>query len=285
MKKLNFILIITLFGVFGCETQKNSLTETILYTTLRPNNLDIYLFEKDNSAPKRITNYKGLDYNATFSPDGEWIVYTSDREGNSDLYAMRNGDTDVKVIRLTAHKAMDDQAAFSPDGKTIVFMSSRGGYSDLWQMPFNPASPALTEEQSAFNLTKTDFYGEFNPAFSPNGKQIAYARENPATHNMNIYLQAVDDPNDAGKPLEPDRLNLFSADVHPRFSPDGKWVVFVSSRALTKDEWTSSGFHPQPDGEIFVKRIDSDELAVQLTDDKWEDGITPSWTFIETGRK
>lgn len=214
------------------------------------------------------------------SPDKQWLIYACGAR-----FAESNQKVDIWRVKLDGSEALNltenlqGNSAFpdlSSDGKRIVFRGGHDGNKEIYLMDF--------DGKNLRRMTNTP-QTETMPVISPDGKHIAYARENPETHNMNIYLQTVDNPNDTGKPLEPERLNLFSADVHPRFSPDGKWIVFVSSRALTKDEWTSSGFHPQPDGEIFAKRIGSDEPAVQLTDDKWEDGITPYWGFIETGRK
>ncbi|WP_165957992.1 PD40 domain-containing protein [Segetibacter sp. 3557_3] len=92
---------------------------------------------------------------------------------------------------------------------------------------------------------------------------------------MNIYVQEVNNPNDKGVPLDAVTDKL---DLHPRFSPDGKWVVFVSSRAFMYDEFPLCGFNPQPYGEVFIKKIGSDKPPIQLTHDKWEDGM-PFWGY------
>jgi TolB protein len=74
-----------------------------------------------------------LDYNPAWSPDGRWIVFTSERDGSPDLYKV---DLDTsRVTRLTNHAMYEDQAAVSPDGKRIVFVSTReGGTADLWTL-------------------------------------------------------------------------------------------------------------------------------------------------------
>jgi WD40-like Beta Propeller Repeat len=61
--------------------------ERIVYTTLRPANWEMFLFEP-NAAPKQITDDPALDYDATFSPDGRWIVFCSERSSNPDVYAL-----------------------------------------------------------------------------------------------------------------------------------------------------------------------------------------------------
>src|SRR5436190_636737 len=61
--------------------------ERLIYTTLRPANKELYLFEPGAAAPKPITNDPALDYDATFSPDGRWVVFCSERAGNPNLYA------------------------------------------------------------------------------------------------------------------------------------------------------------------------------------------------------
>jgi Tol biopolymer transport system component len=63
--------------------------------------------------------------------------------------------------------------------------------------------------------------------------------------------------------------------MHPRFSPDGRWIVFVSDRGGFLDEWVRSGLQPQPYGELYALPIDGGP-AVRLTHDKWEDGL-PFW--------
>ena len=61
-------------------------TETIVYSSIQPSNWNLYLFESPGSEPRRLTTDPGLDYNAAISPDGRWVVFTSERSGNPDLY-------------------------------------------------------------------------------------------------------------------------------------------------------------------------------------------------------
>jgi len=151
----------------------DSLVEAVVYTTLRPPNWDIYLFEQRGGKPRRLTNHPSLDYNAVFSPDGRWVVFTSERAGNADLYAMDITNAN-RLIGLTSHPAMDDAACFSPDGKQLAFVSTRDGNADIFVMPFAPQD--RTAEQSARNLTHRPG-GDFQPAFSPDGRRIAYSRQ------------------------------------------------------------------------------------------------------------
>lgn len=147
--------------------------EAVVYTTLRPPNLDIYLFEKPGSPPRRLTDDPALDYNAALSPDGRWVVFTSERGGNVDLYALdlQRGGT---PLRLTRHDALDDAASFSPDGRRLAFVSTRGGDADIFLMAFAPGE--ATAESQATNVTKSPG-GDFNPVFSPDGQRLAFSRQ------------------------------------------------------------------------------------------------------------
>ena len=74
-----------------------------------------------------------MDYDPAWSPDGQSIVFTSEREGSADLFRVKPDGTALE--RLTDSPAYDDQAAFSPDGKQLVFVTTRaGGTADLWTM-------------------------------------------------------------------------------------------------------------------------------------------------------
>ena len=56
--------------------------ETIVYSSIQPSNRDLYLFDGPGSEPRRLTTAPGLDYNGVVSPDGRWVVFTSERSGS-----------------------------------------------------------------------------------------------------------------------------------------------------------------------------------------------------------
>src|SRR5215472_10942233 len=88
----------------------------MLMNRLAPSGMVLYVASADGSGERSLLPVSGFDYNASFSPDGKWIVFTSERNGSgqADLYRVRVDGTGLE--RLTDDPALDDQAAISPDG-------------------------------------------------------------------------------------------------------------------------------------------------------------------------
>jgi len=224
----------------GSIESAEPLVEALVHTTLRPENLDIYLFERSTDTPTRLTDHPALDYNATFSPDGRWIVFTSERTGNPELWAMEVG-SEGEPIRLTHHEALDDAADFSPDGRRLAFVSTRDGNADIFVMPFAPGDSIAAER--ATNLTRRPG-GDFHPAFSPDGRSIAFSRQDVLWSNfsaenpvfdisvVNLYVMGADgsDPrllvgSVPGPEMEPP-LAYGSVAGSPTWAADGEHIYF-----------------------------------------------------------
>src|SRR5579859_6564389 len=89
-----------------------SATHRILLNRIGPSGAELFIANADGSAERSLLAAPGFDYNASFSPDGKWIVFTSERAGSADIYRVRVDGTGLE--RLTDDPAYDDQAAFSP---------------------------------------------------------------------------------------------------------------------------------------------------------------------------
>jgi TolB protein len=146
-------------------------SETLVYTSTRPNNWDIYLFDSLDAAPRRLTDHPNMDYNAVLSRDGRWVVFVSERDGNANVYAL-DLTSEREPIALTSYSGMDDAPTLSPDGSRVAFVSTRSGNPDVFVMPFAPGDAGA--EERAVNVPNNP-YGDFNPAFSPDGSQIAFS--------------------------------------------------------------------------------------------------------------
>ncbi len=79
----------------------------------------------DGSEVTRLTYHEALEGFPSWSPDGQWIVFDSDRDGNWEIYLMRADG--LRVTRLTSSEASEGPACWSPDGQWIVFDSDRDG--------------------------------------------------------------------------------------------------------------------------------------------------------------
>jgi len=226
------------FLLAGCADRPESLAtktrERIAYSSLRASNWDIYYFAKPGAEPRRLTDSSGLDYDAVFSPDGRWVVFTSERRGNPDLYAIDLQQDGMPAPRLLIDSvAMEDQASFSPAGDAIAFVSTHSGNADIYTIRFDPASTATMEQ--ATNLTH-DEGGDFRPAFSPDGARIAFSTDRdtpPQGHPFftftrqrvgEIYVMDRDGQNAK-------RLTSSAGwDGSPKWSPDGQTIYFYSER-------------------------------------------------------
>jgi TolB protein len=189
----------------------------------------------DGSGEKRLTNSPGYDAEATVSPDGSTIVFTSVRDSDLEIYTMAADGTNVR--RLTHEPGYDGGAFFSPDGRRIVYrrdsypddtglagyreLLSRGlyrpGVLELWVMDRDGGNKRQVTRLGA---------ASFAPFFHPDGKRIIFASnvENPRGRAFDLYLVKDDGSGLERVTSEP------SFDGFPMFSPDGKKLVFASNR-------------------------------------------------------
>ena len=177
--------------------------------------------ESKEFALRRLTELPGLESQPDLSPDGRLVVYSSAASGNRDVYVMRAEGG--RAINITAGSpAADEQAAFSPDGDRLVFRSSRDG-AGLFLM-------GATGE-SVRRLTD----GGFDPAWSPDGTQVAYSMEaviDPYARDLLAALWIVD------VATGEKRQRLAGDAAQPAWSPDGRRIAYWANTAGQRDLWT-----------------------------------------------
>jgi Tol biopolymer transport system component len=196
---------------------------------------DIFLANKDGSGLVQLTNSGKYDAEATISPKGDKIVFTSTRDGDPELYLM---DLDgSNQTRLTFEKGYDGGAFFSYDGKKIVFRASRPktekeleDYNELVNEGLvRPTNLEIfVMDADGKNMKQVTNLGKasFAPFFHPDGKRIIFSSNYGSANgrDFNLFMINID-----GTGLEQITFNP-TFDGFPMFSPDGKYLVFGSNR-------------------------------------------------------
>lgn len=196
---------------------------------------DIFKADTNGNIVKRLTNTPGYNAEATISPKGDLIVFTSTRNGDLDLYTMDLEGNNVKQI--TNQLGYDGGAWFSPDGSKILWRASRPkteaeiqDYKEL--LAEGLVAPnnmevwiANADGSDAKQITFLD-KANWAPNFMPDGKHVIFCSNHEYERGFpfNMYITDIN-----GKGLEKvSRDNGF--DAFPMFSPDGKKIIFSSNR-------------------------------------------------------
>ncbi|GAB4124236.1 MAG: hypothetical protein OHK0045_11190 [Raineya sp.] len=196
---------------------------------------DIFVADLNGKIIKQLTNQKGYDAEATVSPKGDKIVFTSTRSGDLELWVMDIDGNNPKQI--TNELGYDGGAFFSPDGSKIVFRASRPKTDEerkeylelLEQGLVQPTNMEIfvcnadgSEMKQITNLGKANWA----PFFHPSGKKIIFSSNHHSKRGYNFNLFMID--------LDGNNLEQISFDgvfdAFPMFSPDGKKIIFSSNR-------------------------------------------------------
>jgi TolB protein len=216
--------------VVGSAHGRRSDRYTLAYASFGPLNTAIFVANADGTAERPLLGDPKLDSNPTFSPDGQWVLFTSRRDGSDDVYRVRTDGSALE--RLTTDPAFDDQAVMSPDGRHVAFVSSRSGQADIWLLDLST--------RQLRNLTSHPG-GDYRPAWSADGEWLAFtsdrdsagARESTGAQFAPRQLTQIYAIRADGTDLR--RLTHGDSTVGgASWSPDGKAIVCYEAAA---EDW------------------------------------------------
>lgn len=199
------------------------------------NSFDIFVADLKGNIISQLTNTSGYDAEATVSPIGDKIVFTSMRSGDLELYTC---DIDgSNVLQVTNQLGYDGGAFFSNDGKKLIFRSSRPQTPEeineyktlLGEGLVKPTEMELyTCNIDGSELKQITSLGGANwaPFFHPSDEKVIFSSNHKTTRGFPFNLFMIDVN---GENLEQITFDT-SFDAFPVFSNDGKKIVFSSNR-------------------------------------------------------
>ena len=200
--------------------------------------MELYVRSAKTGMYRRLTNVRGYDAEASYSPDGQWIVFSSTRQAYDhklsaadqkqletdpsyfgEIYIMRaDAGPNVEPKRLTNVPGYDGGPFFSPDGKRIIWrrFDTTGLIADVWTM-----NPDGSDQRQI-----TDFGAmSWAPYIHPSGKYIVFSSNKLGFENFELFLVDIDGTK------EPVRVTYSDGfDGLPVPSPDGTRLAWTSSR-------------------------------------------------------
>lgn len=207
----------------------------IAFTCYEPLNrivsAQICMYSMDANKVISFPRFHGTNSAPAWSPDGKQIMFSSSMQGPPDLYVMDSNGARPKRLTFSGNGAATSPAWNPKTGQSVVFVSDRGGIPKLFMMN--------ADGTNTTNLDLPDKGYLIDPAWSPNGQLLAFSWRRP-TGNYDIYIM---------EPGSQDIIELTrdeGRNERPSWAPDGRHIVFESTRGGTRQIWTMLADGSQP---------------------------------------
>jgi tricorn protease len=196
---------------------------------------DVWLADADGRNPRRLTAHVARDFAPRFSPDGQWIAFTSNRAGNNDVYVVPLAGGEPR--QLTYHSGDDQALYWTPDGREIVMSSGRG--SGAWGSPlYRVALDGTVPRPMGMDMGRAGMIKQDATLVAFNRSLPSYWRKGyRGNANADIAVQDLK----SGEITEITDTNLQQYksavhDVHPMWGADGM-IYFASERDSVFNLW------------------------------------------------
>lgn len=190
----------------------------------------ICMYSMDAARVVSFPRFRGTNSAPAWSADGSQLVFSSSMNGNPELYSINGGGGGLK--RLTFSNGASTSPVWNPKtNATIAFVSDRSGVPKLYLMN--------SDGTNAQNLDLPDKGYLIDPSWSPSGQLLAFSWRRPS-NNYDIYVmdvatrQIIELTHDTGR------------NERPSWAPDGRHIVFESTRSGTRQIWTMLADGSQP---------------------------------------
>lgn len=229
----------------------------LAYTSPCPGNQEhypnaaIYLINADGTGEQKITDGIGGDFDSAWSPDGNRILFASDRADFLSLYVLEveNGGDPIALTRNSPNR----QPAWSPDGSQIALITMRLGTPLIFTMP--DKGELAEDGDQARQFSRQDAFYYSNPKWSPDGRNLVFTKILAAGGVPDLFGSKVSDKGLVEFPIS--TLSGKGPMQEASYSPDGNWLVY--------EGWPQGGHH-----DIWIMSSNGTDRR-QVTDDPVED--------------
>ena len=204
-------------------------TQIVFTSDMLDGNHEIYLMNADGSNVLRLTVDRWDDFSPVWSPDGRSIVFGSiRRNGKHDVYLMDSDSSNIQNVTNNP-TSLDNHPKFTPDGTKIVFKSSRNTPRHRPEERYDYKISEMNLDGTGLKrLTYCPEGWDSYPSVSPDGSKLLWRRIVPINHsdsgNSEIFVANRDGSNPRNLTGNP------GFDGYPAWSPNGKHIIFSSTR-------------------------------------------------------